>query len=170
MKLISSWKLLTMVSVLWQCGHSGDGGRRNEAFLHMLCVLDSFLDILFKCVKLVKFLMYLVFSHGWLGLSTQPTPREVDRFVVLGGISFKEDRVRVVWMEVGGGVVSARVVSRVVLGLVMKVVLVMLRGWEAFVRWFWMGELSLEDISIKLVCGIFFEGFWVEEFALEAIE
>ncbi|GJY70286.1 hypothetical protein Tco_0473989 [Tanacetum coccineum] len=78
-------------------------------------------------------------------------------------------RVRVVWIEVGGGVVSARVVSRVVLGLVMKVVLVMLRGWEAFVRWFWMGELSLEDISIKLVCGIFFEGFWVEELALKAI-
>nr|GEV47178.1 hypothetical protein [Tanacetum cinerariifolium] len=36
-------------------------------------------------------------------------------------------RVRVVWMEVGGRVVSARVVLRVVLRLVMKVVLVMLR-------------------------------------------
>ncbi|GJX75675.1 hypothetical protein Tco_0322486 [Tanacetum coccineum] len=32
-------------------------------------------------------------------------------------------RVGVVWMEVGGGIVRARVVSRVVLGLVMKVVL-----------------------------------------------
>ncbi|GKB47739.1 hypothetical protein Tco_0898492 [Tanacetum coccineum] len=88
-------------------------------------------------------------------------------FVVLGGISFKEDRVRVVWMEVSGGIVRARVVSRVVLGLVMRVVLVMLRGWEAFVRWFWMGELSLEEMSIKrdhhvihkieFIC----EGVWV---------
>ncbi|GKD72105.1 hypothetical protein Tco_1330387 [Tanacetum coccineum] len=57
-------------------------------------------------------------------------------------------RVRVVWMEVGSGIIRARVVSRVVLGLVMRVVLVMLRGWEAFVRWFWMGELSLEEMSM----------------------
>nr|GEX24753.1 hypothetical protein [Tanacetum cinerariifolium] len=54
-----------------------------------------------------------------------------------------------VWMEDGGGIMSARVVSRVVLGLVMKVVLVMLRGWEAFVRWFWIGEHPLEEISMK---------------------
>nr|GEX47845.1 hypothetical protein [Tanacetum cinerariifolium] len=79
-------------------------------------------------------------------------------------------RVRVVWIEFGGGGVSARVVSRVVLGLVMKVVLVMLRGCEAFVRWFWISELSLEDMSMKLVLGIFFGGFWVEELALEAIK
>ncbi|GKD30276.1 hypothetical protein Tco_1241054 [Tanacetum coccineum] len=78
-------------------------------------------------------------------------------------------RVRVVWIEVGGGVVSARVVLRVVLGLVINAVLVMLRGWEAFVRWFWMGELSLEEISMKSVRGIFFGGFWVKELALEAI-
>ncbi|GJU52904.1 retrovirus-related pol polyprotein from transposon TNT 1-94 [Tanacetum coccineum] len=84
-------------------------------------------------------------------------------FVVLGGISFKEDRVRVVWMEVGGGVVRAKVVSSVVV----KVVLI---GWEVFERWFWMGELSLEDMSMKSVHGIFFRGFWVEELALEAIE
>nr|GEW79048.1 hypothetical protein [Tanacetum cinerariifolium] len=72
-------------------------------------------------------------------------------------------------IKVGGRVVSARVVSRVVLGLVMKVVLVMLRGCEAFVRWFWMGELSLEEISMKSIRGIFFGGFWVEELALKAI-
>nr|GEV53853.1 hypothetical protein [Tanacetum cinerariifolium] len=117
----------------------GKGARWRE-----FCSKWSFLDILFKCVELVKFLMYLVSSHGWLGLSTQPTPREVNR--ELGGVEKVKalgangvicgSRVRVVWMEVGGGVVSARVVSRVVLGLVMKVVLVMLRGWEAFVRWF----------------------------------
>ncbi|GKE92473.1 hypothetical protein Tco_1573568, partial [Tanacetum coccineum] len=148
----------------------GDGGRRNDAFLHMLCVLDSFLDILFKCVKLAEFLVYLVSSHGWLGLCTQPTPREgygsngelggVKKVKALGANGVMSgSRVRVVWMEVGGGVVSAKVVSRVVLGLVMKVVLVMLRGWEAFVRWFWMGELSLEEISMKSVRGIFFGGF-----------
>ncbi|GKB67831.1 hypothetical protein Tco_0929243 [Tanacetum coccineum] len=77
-------------------------------------------------------------------------------FELLGGISFEEDRVRVVWMEVGGGVVRARVVSRVV-------VKVVLRGWEVFERWFWMGELSLEEMSMKSVRGIFFVGFWVEE-------
>ncbi|GJS40632.1 hypothetical protein Tco_0565675 [Tanacetum coccineum] len=48
-------------------------------------------------------------------------------------------RVRVVWMEVGGEIIRERVVSRVVVGLVMRVVL---KGWEVFVRWFWMGELS----------------------------
>ncbi|GKE74243.1 hypothetical protein Tco_1536284, partial [Tanacetum coccineum] len=69
----------------------GDGGRRNKAFLHMLCILDNLLDVLFKYVKLVKFLLYLVSNHGWLGLCTQPTPREVDRWEILGGISFKED-------------------------------------------------------------------------------
>ncbi|GJR97326.1 hypothetical protein Tco_0269500 [Tanacetum coccineum] len=37
----------------WWHLYGGDGGRRNETFLHMF--------------------------HGWLGLSTQPTPREVDR-------------------------------------------------------------------------------------------
>nr|GEU29663.1 Gag-Pol polyprotein [Tanacetum cinerariifolium] len=53
--------------------------RRDEAFLHMLRILDGFLDVSFKSVKLVKFLVYLVSSHGWLGLSTQPTSREADR-------------------------------------------------------------------------------------------
>ncbi|GKC14575.1 hypothetical protein Tco_1011357 [Tanacetum coccineum] len=79
-------------------------------------------------------------------------------------------RVGVVWMKVGGGIVRARVVSRVVLGLVMKVVLMVLRGWGLFVRRFWMGELSLEEMLMKSVRGIFFGGFWVEELALEAIE
>nr|GEW95819.1 hypothetical protein [Tanacetum cinerariifolium] len=115
------------------------------------------------CVKLVKFLMYLVSIHGWLRLSTQPTPREVDRvekFKALGANDVMSDsRVRVVWIEVGGRVVSERVVSRVVLGLVMKVMLGMLRGWEVFMRWFWMGELLLEEISMKPVRGIFFRRF-----------
>ncbi|GKB88221.1 hypothetical protein Tco_0960493, partial [Tanacetum coccineum] len=98
----------------------GDGGRRNKAFMHMLCILDSLLDVLFKCVKLVKFLLYMVSSHGWLGLCTQPTHREVDRWEIenvkaLGANGVMSgSRVRVVWMEVGGGVVRARVVSRVV--------------------------------------------------------
>ncbi|GJT52611.1 hypothetical protein Tco_0978768 [Tanacetum coccineum] len=95
-------------------------------------------------VKLAKFLVYLVSSHGWLGSSTQPTPREVDRweswFKVYGDVEkvralgangvMSGSKVRVVWMEVGGGVVSAIVVSRVVLGFL----LVILRVWEAFVR------------------------------------
>nr|GEV58319.1 reverse transcriptase domain-containing protein [Tanacetum cinerariifolium] len=61
----------------WWPLYGGDGGRRNETFLYLLSVLDGFLDVLFKSVKLAKFLVYLVFSHGWLGSSTQPTPREV---------------------------------------------------------------------------------------------
>ncbi|GJT67214.1 hypothetical protein Tco_1018694 [Tanacetum coccineum] len=56
-----------------------DGGRRDKAILHKLCILDGLLDVLVKGVKLVKILLNLVSSHGWLGLSTQPTPREVDR-------------------------------------------------------------------------------------------
>ncbi|GJY65762.1 hypothetical protein Tco_0468000 [Tanacetum coccineum] len=145
----------------------GDGGRRNKAFLHMLCILDRFLDVLFKCVKLAKFLLYLVSSHGWLGLSTQPTPREVDSVKALGANGvLSGSRVGVVWMEVGGGIVRTRVVSRVVV----KVVLMVLSGCVIFERWFWMGELSLEETSMKSVCGIFFGGFWVEELALETIE
>ncbi|GJR75059.1 hypothetical protein Tco_0087424 [Tanacetum coccineum] len=38
------------------------------------------------------------------------------------------------------------------------------------VRWFWMGGLSLEEMSMKLVRGIFFGGFWVEELALDAMK
>ncbi|GKA29012.1 hypothetical protein Tco_0715257 [Tanacetum coccineum] len=153
-----------------------EGVKSVKAILHMLYILDSLLDVLVKCVKLVKFLLYLVSSHGWLELSTQPTPREVDRWEIekvkdLGANGeMSGSRVKVVWMEVGGGIVRARVVSRVVLGLVMKVVLMVLSGWEVLVRWFWMGELSLEEMSMKSVRGIFFGGFWVEELALEAIE
>ncbi|GKE25735.1 hypothetical protein Tco_1441119, partial [Tanacetum coccineum] len=103
----------------------GDGGRRNKAFLHMLCILDSLLDVLFKCVKLVKFLLYLVSSHGWLGLCTQPTPREVDRVEKVKALGangvMSGSRVRVVWMEVGARVVRERVVSRVVVKVVLIV-------------------------------------------------
>ncbi|GKA60102.1 hypothetical protein Tco_0759415 [Tanacetum coccineum] len=75
-------------------------------------------------------------------------------------------KVGVVWMEVGGEIMRARVVSRVVV----KVVLMVLSGWEVFERWFWMGELSLEEMLMKSVRGIFFGGFWVEELALDAME
>nr|GEY72576.1 hypothetical protein [Tanacetum cinerariifolium] len=61
-----------------------EGQRRDKATLNMLCVLDGLLDVLVKGVKLVKFLLYLVSSHGWLGLSTQTTPREVDSHGWLG--------------------------------------------------------------------------------------
>ncbi|GKA63375.1 hypothetical protein Tco_0762981, partial [Tanacetum coccineum] len=104
------------------------------------------------------------------GIWVEDKPREMtygNRFELLGGISFKEDRV--VWMEVGGGIVRVRVVSRVVLGLVMKVVLMVLSGWEVLVRWFSMGELSLEEMSMKSVRGIFFGGFLVEELVLETM-
>ncbi|GJX62560.1 hypothetical protein Tco_0295460 [Tanacetum coccineum] len=99
----------------WWHLYDGDGGRRNKAFLHMMCILDRFLDVL-------------------LGLSTQPTPREVDRKIgrdsngEFGGVGkvkalgangdMSGSRVGVVWMEVGSGIMRARVVSRVVLGLV----------------------------------------------------
>ncbi|GJY85230.1 hypothetical protein Tco_0499256 [Tanacetum coccineum] len=150
-----------------------DEGRRDKAIVHKLCVLASLLDVLVKGVKLVKILLNLVSSHGWLSVWDKPWEMTCGNgFRLLGGISFKEDssRVGVVWMEVDGGIVRARVVSRVVLGLVMKVVLVVLRGSEVFVRWFWMGELSLEEVSMKSLRGIFFRGFWVEELALEAME
>ncbi|GKA36343.1 hypothetical protein Tco_0722834 [Tanacetum coccineum] len=106
-----------------------DGGRRDKAILNMLCVLDGLLDVLVKGVKLVKFLLNLVSSHGWLGLSTQPTPREIDS--ELGGVekvkalSANGDvsgyKVGVVWMEVGGGIARSRVVSRVVVKVVLMV-------------------------------------------------
>nr|GEV12541.1 hypothetical protein [Tanacetum cinerariifolium] len=38
--------------------------------------LDGLLDVLVKGVKLVKILLNLVSSHGWLGLNSQPTPKE----------------------------------------------------------------------------------------------
>ncbi|GKC21288.1 hypothetical protein Tco_1023438 [Tanacetum coccineum] len=129
----------------------GDGGKRDKAILHKLCILDGLLDVLLKVVKLIKILLNLASSHGWLGLSNQPTPREIGmRFHWwLGGVEkvkalgangdVSGSRVRVVWMEVGGEIIRERVVSRVVVGLVMRVVL---KGWEVFVRWFWMGELS----------------------------
>ncbi|GJX66022.1 hypothetical protein Tco_0300365 [Tanacetum coccineum] len=104
---------------------SGDGGRRNEAFLHMLCILDGFMDVLFKSVKLVEFLLYLVSSHGWVRLSTQPTSREKVRALGASGVMIGS-RVRVVWMEVSGGIVRARVVSRVVVMVVWTV----LRGMK----------------------------------------
>ncbi|GJR99801.1 hypothetical protein Tco_0316310 [Tanacetum coccineum] len=129
--------------------HVGDGGRRDKAILHKLCILDGLLDVLLKVVKLIKILWNLVSSHEWLGLSTQPTPREKVKALGANG-DVSGSRVGVVWMEVGGGLVRARVVSRVVVG-VMQVVLVVLRGWEVFVRWFWMGELSLEEMLMKLV-------------------
>ncbi|GJV92939.1 hypothetical protein Tco_1540752 [Tanacetum coccineum] len=122
----------------------GDGSRRDEAFLHMLCVLDGFLDVSFKNVKLVKFLVYLVSSYGWLGLSTQPTPREG-------------------WGSNGelGGVEKVRALGA------NGVMRVSSRGFKV---WFWICGLSLEDMSIKSVRGIFFGGFWVEELALDAME
>nr|GEX81668.1 hypothetical protein [Tanacetum cinerariifolium] len=75
-------------------------------------------------------------------------------------------RVRVVWMVVDGGNVRARLVSKEVA----KVVLLLLRDSEALVLWFWMGELSLEEMSMKSVRGICFGGFWVKDLALDAME
>ncbi|GKF21687.1 hypothetical protein Tco_0070325, partial [Tanacetum coccineum] len=114
----------------WWHLYGGDGGRRDKVILHMLCILYGFLDVLVKSVKLVKFLLYFIFSNGWLGLSTQPTPREVDRWEswfkvheykvkALGANgNMSGSRVGVIWMEVGGRIIRARVLSRVVLGLV----------------------------------------------------
>nr|GFB28892.1 hypothetical protein [Tanacetum cinerariifolium] len=53
--------------------------------------------------------------------------KEKEKVNVLGANGdMSGSRIRVVWMEVGGGVVRARVVSRVAV----KVVLTVLRGWE----------------------------------------
>ncbi|GJW54181.1 hypothetical protein Tco_0098266, partial [Tanacetum coccineum] len=138
------WKWQDLQGLLWldhhkSCGYGGGRGRRNKAFLHMLCILDGFLDILEKSVKMVNFLLYLVSGYGRLRLSTQYTPREIDKDEVLGDNGDKSAfRVEVVWMEVGGGIVRARVVSRVVLGLVMKVVLMrQLRSSYGY-AWWWM--------------------------------
>nr|GEX32414.1 hypothetical protein [Tanacetum cinerariifolium] len=106
----------------WWHLYSGDGGRREKTILHLLCVLNCLLDVLLKGVELAK--LNLFSSHEWLGLSTQPTPREIDRKI----------------------------------------------GRDELLMWFWMGELSLEEISMKSVHGIFFGGFWIEEFALEAMK
>ncbi|GKA12254.1 hypothetical protein Tco_0691800 [Tanacetum coccineum] len=54
---------------------------------------------------------------------------------------------------VGEEIVRARVVFRVV-----------------FMGWFWMGEDSFDERSMKSVLSIFLGGFWVEELALEAIK
>ncbi|GJR66981.1 hypothetical protein Tco_0013046 [Tanacetum coccineum] len=110
--------------IKWRCHlYCGDGGGRNKTILHMLCILDSFLDILGEGVKLVKFFLDLFPSHEW---SVCDSGLEG-----LGGRSFKE--VKIVWIEVGGGIVRARVVSMVAL-VRLKVVLMELRGCEIFVE------------------------------------
>ncbi|GKA67602.1 hypothetical protein Tco_0767519 [Tanacetum coccineum] len=81
-------------------------------------------------VKLVKFLVYLVSSHGCVW----DNPWEMtygNGFELLGGMSLKEDRV--VWMVVDGGKVRARIVSNVV-----AMVVLLLLGVE---------ELALEAIE-----------------------
>ncbi|GJY08515.1 hypothetical protein Tco_0375569 [Tanacetum coccineum] len=83
---------------------------RDEAFLHMLCILDGFLDVSFKSVKLAKFLVYLVSSHGWL--SELGGVEKVKALGANGDVS--GSRVRVVWMVVDGGNVRARLVFNVV--------------------------------------------------------
>nr|GEW68026.1 ribonuclease H-like domain-containing protein [Tanacetum cinerariifolium] len=125
----------------------GDKSRRYEAFLHMLCILDGFLDVSFKSVKLVKFLVNLVSNHGRFWLST--TSREVDRWkgwFKVGGVEkvkalgatveVSGSREMAAWMVVDGGKVRARLVSNVVA----KVVLLLLRG-------FWVEELALDAME-----------------------
>ncbi|GJX21228.1 reverse transcriptase domain-containing protein [Tanacetum coccineum] len=130
----------------------GDGGRRNETFLHLLSILDSFLDVLFKSVKLAKFLVYLVSSHGWLGSSTQPTPRKVDRKI-------GRDEVLMVNLVEYISMRVARVVSRVVLGFV----LVILRGCEALVSMDIVGPLPEAPGKLKyLIVAIDYFTKWLE--------
>nr|GEV21224.1 hypothetical protein [Tanacetum cinerariifolium] len=109
--------------------YCGDGGGRNKTILHMLCILDSFLDILGEGVKMVEFFLDLFSSHECVcdsGLE------------LLGGRSFKE--VKIFWIEVGGGIIRAKVVSMVAL-VRLKVVLMKLRGCEV--------ELVLEAMVFK---------------------
>ncbi|GJU44783.1 hypothetical protein Tco_1202049 [Tanacetum coccineum] len=143
----------------WWHLYGGDGGRRDKVILHMLCILDGFLDVLVKGVKLVKFVLYLVFSHGWLGLSTQPTPREVDRWeswfkvhelekvkALRANGDMSGSRVGVVWMEVDGGIVREKVVSRVVLGLVVMG----LRDWKCHIGTLGHTHHSVGDVVGKV--------------------
>ncbi|GJU27597.1 ribonuclease H-like domain-containing protein [Tanacetum coccineum] len=117
------------------CGSSGgiewrwhlycsDEGGRNKTILHMLCILDSFLDILGEGVKMVVFFLDLFPSHEW---SVCDSGLEL-----LGGRSFKE----VNWDCLDRGNDSLDEMS-------MKSV----RG--IFLGGFWVEELALEAIVFK---------------------
>ncbi|GJR95568.1 ribonuclease H-like domain-containing protein [Tanacetum coccineum] len=97
-----------------------EGINRDEAFLHMLCILDGFLDVSFKSVKLVKFLVYLV---------------SIEKVKALGAKGeVSGSRVRVVWMVVYGGNIRARLVSKVV-------------AKGIFIGGFWVEELALDAME-----------------------
>nr|GEW43297.1 hypothetical protein [Tanacetum cinerariifolium] len=101
-------------------------------------MIDRGSDVL-KGVELVKFLLYLVSIHEWLGLSTQRSNDELGgvekiRALVANG-KVSGSRVVVVWMEDGGEIMRARVVSRVVVKIVEKALEQSFRGFSSLDRW-----------------------------------
>ncbi|GJU49674.1 ribonuclease H-like domain-containing protein [Tanacetum coccineum] len=98
----------------------------------------------------------LVFVEGVFGRDLE---NDLERVMVVVDWSFfvedhpKRSSKGVVQVDCLAEIVRARVVSRVV-----------------FMGWFWMGEDSFDERSMKSVLGIFLRGFLVEELALEAMK
>ncbi|GJX85308.1 hypothetical protein Tco_0336082 [Tanacetum coccineum] len=121
--------------VIDQEGQRSGGEWRKEAILQILCVLDCGFNVTVEVLELSKF-------DGGGGLK------------FLGRRSSKwlsKDAVQV--LIIGGGIVRARVVSRLM-----------------FMGMFWIGEDSFDERSMKSVLGIFLGGFWVKELALDVME
>ncbi|GJX47559.1 hypothetical protein Tco_0272749 [Tanacetum coccineum] len=119
--------------VIDQEGQRSGGEWRKEAILQILCVLDCGFNVTVEVLELSKFGGGLKFlgrrSSKWLS----------------------KDAVQV--LIVGGGIVRARVVSRLV-----------------FMGMFWIGEDSFDERSMKSVLGIFLGRFWVKELAFDVME
>ncbi|GJV45368.1 hypothetical protein Tco_1429904 [Tanacetum coccineum] len=84
----------------WRHLNVGDGSRRDETILHMLCILNGLLYIVMEGLEIVDFLLN-TFSF--------------EKVKALGAKGVvKGSKLGVVWMMLCGGIKSARVVSRVV--------------------------------------------------------
>ncbi|GJR72331.1 hypothetical protein Tco_0084696 [Tanacetum coccineum] len=84
----------------WRHLNVGDGSRRDETILHMLCILNGLLYIVMEGLEIVDFLLN-TFSF--------------EKVKALGAKGVvKGSKLGVVWMMLCGGIKSERVVSRVV--------------------------------------------------------
>ncbi|GJW10174.1 retrotransposon protein, putative, ty1-copia subclass [Tanacetum coccineum] len=96
-----------MLPARWRHLNVGDGSRRDETILHMLCILNGLLYIVMEGLEIVDFLLN-TFSFGeWCSLRVEKVKALGAKGVVKGS------RLGVVWMMLCGGIESARVVSRV---------------------------------------------------------
>ncbi|GKE21216.1 hypothetical protein Tco_1432728 [Tanacetum coccineum] len=108
-------------------------------------MLDSGSDVLKGGIEVVE---VMVLVEGVFGRVLEIVMEVVDwSFLV------EDHPRRIVLIIVGGGIVRARVVSRVV-----------------FLGMFWIGEDSFYERSMKSFFGTFLGGFWVKELALDAME